>query len=71
MKASMSLIEAAAETPWSPDVLRKAIKTSGVDKDGHPTFPPPLEAGKAGKKYFILEADLRAWLLTAKETWRA
>lgn len=71
MKAAMSLVEAAAETPWSPDVLRKAIKTTGVDRDGHPTFPPPLVAGKAGKKYFVLEADLRAWLDEAKATWRA
>lgn len=67
----MSLNEAAAETPWSADVLRKAIKTSGVDKDGRATFPPPLVAGKAGKKYFVLEADLRAWLELAKATWRA
>lgn len=67
----MSLVEAAAETPWSPDVLRKAIKTAGVDREGRPTFPPPLAAGKAGKKYFVLEADLRAWLDEAKATWRA
>lgn len=71
MKAAMTLAEAAAETPWSPDVLRRAIKTTGVDKDGNPTFPPPLEAGFKGKKYFILEADLRAWLDEAKRLWRA
>ena len=71
MKAAMSLVEAASETPWGPDTLRKAIQTTGVDKDGKPTFPPPLEAGKAGKKYFVLEADLRAWLVEAKRLWRA
>jgi hypothetical protein len=67
----MSLVEAAAETPWGPDTLRKAIQTTGVDKDGQPTFPPPLVAGKAGKKYFILDTDLRAWLNEALRTWRA
>lgn len=67
----MTINEAAAETPWSPDVLRRAIKTTGVDRDGKPTFPPPLPAGKAGKKFFVLEADLRAWLDEAKQTWRA
>ena len=71
MKAAMTLAEAAAETPWGPDVLRKAIKATGADRDGRPTFPPPLQAGKAGKKYFVLEADLRAWLDEAKRTWRA
>ena len=71
MKAAMSLTEAAAETPWSPDILRKAIHTAGVDRDGRPTFPPPLIAGMAGKKYFILEADLRAWLEEIRLTWPA
>lgn len=59
----MSLAEAAAETPFSIDTLRRAVKTTGVDKDGNPTFPPPLRAKRGAKdRYVVLAPDLTNWL---------
>lgn len=63
MKALMSLEEAAAQTPYSAKTLRRAIQTTGVDKDGKPTFPPPLSAKRGPRGAYAITADaLRQWI---------
>ena len=56
-KRAYSLAEAAAQTPFSIDTLRRAIKTTDPT-----SFPPPLRAKKPSKGYVILARDLDAWL---------
>lgn len=63
MKVAMNLEEAAAQTPFSAKTLRRAIQTTGVDKDGNPTFPPPLQAKRGSRGAFVVLADdLVRWL---------
>lgn len=57
MKALMSIAEAAGETPFSIDTIRRAIHTTDPD-----VFPPPLRAKLGGGKYVIRDIDLRAWI---------
>lgn len=58
MKALMKLHEAAKETPYGVDTLRKAIRATDPRK-----FPPPLKAKRGARgQYDIREADLLAWI---------
>ena len=57
-KIAYTVHEAAELTPWSHDVIRKAIRATD------PTaFPPPLKAKRGPRgQYIIRPADLEAWL---------
>lgn len=57
-KMLLSLIEAAALTPFSSSTLRKAIRTTNPAG-----FPPPLRAKQDSKgRYMIRPADLQDWI---------
>lgn len=53
------LVEA---TDYSDDTIRRAIKATDPTR-----FPPPLEAGKDARGYFVLPHDLDAWLEAIKQ----
>lgn len=61
MKLAYSLREAADQTPYSVDTLRRAIAATDPK-----TFPPPLKAKRGGSErkpvYTIRHVDLVAWL---------
>ena len=58
MKAAMSLDEAAAETPFSSQTIRRAIQATNPV-----AFPPPLPAKRGSRgAYVVLRDDLLAWL---------
>lgn len=58
MKAAMSLAEAAAETPFSIDTLRRALRATDPR-----TFPPPLRAKRDSKgRHVVLAGELQRWL---------
>jgi len=57
-----SVEDAAKAVAQSVATIRRAIHTTGVDKDGNATFPPPLKAKRAGNKLLIPADELRAWV---------
>jgi hypothetical protein len=58
MKAVMSLAEVAAQTPWSVDTIRKAVRATDPS-----TFPPPLKAKRGSKGQYVVRAeDFKAWI---------
>jgi len=65
-KVAYTLREAADATGFSESTVLRAIHTTGVDKDGKATFPPPLKAKRAGDGtkagYRIERAALEAWV---------
>lgn len=63
-KTALTVHDAAELTPWSVDTIRRAVRaTSAVDKNGMPTFPPPLKAKRGPRgQVVILRRDLDAWL---------
>ena len=64
-KVAYTVAEAAQATGVSMSTILRAIHTTGVDKDGRPTFPPPLRAKRKGlgaKAELSINADaLKAW----------
>ena len=57
-------VKTAAELmSCSVETIRRAIRTTGVDANGNPTFPPPLRAKRFGGKnqLRIKVSDLEAW----------
>ena len=64
-KVAYTLREAAAAAGCSESTILRAIHTTGVDKDGRPTFPPPLKAKRKGHgpkaELSISAEDLKAW----------
>ncbi|GGL27443.1 hypothetical protein H9L10_03705 [Phycicoccus endophyticus] len=57
-KAVMSLQDVAAQTPWSVDTIRRAVRATDPD-----SFPPPLKAKRGPKgSYVIREQDFREWI---------
>lgn len=60
------LASAARAYDVSLDTIRRAIRSTGADKDGNPTFPPPLRAKRDSKGALRVKAvDLEAWF----ESW--
>jgi len=64
-KVAYTVTEAAHATGVSTSTILRAIHTTGVDKDGQPTFPPPLKAKRKGHgpkaELSIGAKDLQAW----------
>ena len=58
MKAQMTLAEAAAETAFGPEHLRRCITSTKPTPDR-----PALKARRDGKgRYLIRAQDLQAWI---------
>lgn len=58
MRPLMTLAEAAAQTPFNPATLRRAIKTTDPS-----VFPPPLKAKQDGRgRYLITAKALTEWI---------
>jgi hypothetical protein len=52
-----TLVDAAQASGVSVDTLRKALHTTDPR-----SYPPPLRAKRAGKRYLILADELERWL---------